>query len=685
MIRVFGYFGYFAAFVALCPFVDTISPNSNPLVVIVAIVAIDMLSSGPIQRTLDYLARYVPDIPQTVLPMANTFKTIRKRPKSALSELFTDISGNTTMLIMPERTSAPEPEQLVLRTKLSPELIKKLVMTKLGEMVEGSTFGEAIKSVNFTQELVVSRLQDMLAGSRLGEIYESLTVGTPWPPELGEYISGSYLGNLFMGTKAEQEDPNFQIGETAFLSRLRNKLIAPLSDDERQEYLDRCLRIRRIGETPIQTYAEKCFSSLVGSSLENMLLEDSIKNSKLGDLIFKEPSKRNIVVEKIKPVIESILPVTTTSREKLDSTPTIPSMDVSFDTIKVSIIAAYIFLLLFGFGLIISLYNYLYSWNKVIEKAPLPPGDIPPPAGSPPLAATGQALPRSSKASSEVSEPAEQYHLPPPLNRLPSMNNLLAYILRPFTYLRRPFAYILHPLTHIRRLLLNLQLSIRILSTRIYSWTNVHGLFVYLDKKIAYIIRPCAYCLRLLKSIDRIPLLNQMRFMDRLIAFLHSPLGYLRSAGDIIHLCALIGPLFAWIGVKLEFLRTVADVNRISPLVWAVDAIEYICDLIIRFQYSVFRVIGVISSTINYFVFSMMGWEVEFFGGANYAMEVLMVFRTIRSHLWTRPEPEPRPRPHRRGREGALSRHHFPGFAKSRHRSLPHPQCEHFSTFFIHS
>ncbi|ESZ90735.1 hypothetical protein SBOR_8895 [Sclerotinia borealis F-4128] len=302
------------------------------------------------------------------------------------------------------------------------------------------------------------------------------------------------------------------------------------------------------------------------------------------------------------------------------STTETPFLEVSFDRAKVSMFASYILVLLFAFGFYMSLHRYFHAWSQVVvEEASLPPDEIPPPAGSPPpLGATGQALPHSSSSSSDGSGPdsTDNYHFPPPLNRLSSISNLLIYTHRPLAILRHSFAYFSNLLTYISR-------PFAYVRRRLTMFIDYH-----LPPPLSRIRLPFAYIRWLLTEFEDYrfprPPLHRPPLISNLITY-------------VLHIYAIVGRLSADTSQQFaqQFLsmRNFITSYRTSPLQGIFDALEAQYALIVRTKEVLLYARDLIIPSTVLLLFTLLGWETEFFAVRGYNPYALTAIRAIRSYF----------------------------------------------------
>lgn len=188
------------------------------------------------------------------------------------------------------------------------------------------------------------------------------------------------------------------------------------------------------------------------------------------------------------------------------------------------------------------------------------------------------------------------------------------------------------------------------------------------------------------------PLLNKLPSVNVLFAYVRRPFSYIRwlltefqdyrfprpplpqiplisnILAYIIRLYAVDIQLLADIRQQFSALHNIINIYHLTALQGISDVIAAQYALPIRLKDLATYIHDWFLILITYLYWVMMGWDTEFFGSTVHGQTVLSVIRSIRS--WTGFLARPR----RRGRAGKLRRHHFPGFARGRHRSLLDPQ-----------
>lgn len=600
----------------------------------------------------------------------------------------------------------------------------------LRKMLAGSEFAEVLADLKPGALVKGLRLGESLSGSILGDLLlGSKTQRMRAIKTLAETLTDKKLAKILIG-EGTVEALRPQLADTIALNLEVTLKFAYLRDVWQEKRISQ--------EGPSTSWMEDLLGLNIGKILSELSLGEMLRGSKLDNILdtrlkalaqsiptpatpagkikteFTPPVTLQISPAYMDPILEPATPMLTRIAT-LMLKPTLPiaallsnspsavnqaldvratsTLNIPFDPVIVSGIASYILSLLFLFAFTKSLQHYLRSWSQVIGELPLPPDDIPPPAGVPSAEAIRTALPPSPRTPS--------FSLP--LIRLPSISDLLAYTHRTPAYLRRLLIYTHLTFEYIRQQLI--QFRNKYIPSILNGFVTifVNRPLVYFRKILVYTQLAFEYIRRqLIKFRDNYisSALNRhiTTAITRAIAYMRwlateyqdyrFPMPQVPGASLItktmdwaIHLYEMINRLFADMKLKILALRALVNDSNYVPLQAMFDALAFQYGVLVRVHDLIIRTRDMCIRSLFYVVYIIMGWVSRLFGDRHRRHDVtLRVVRAIRSYLWTSTVSTPR----RRGTD-RLNRHHFPGFAEGRHRSLPHPQCEYLHQSFIPS
>ncbi|KAF7865199.1 hypothetical protein EAF04_006176 [Stromatinia cepivora] len=723
---------YFSVFGMSTYFLVTTPSTWDPLVLLVLA---SLLQLGPIKRAYTYIIGYV----KTSSPMMNIYKEFRRNIRSllhtsniysSLVEWLSSIGGDTSVSIIPE----PEPGQYELPAsfRISPELGERFSKSTLGEILTGSKLGEAIRSSRLSETVAVLELREVLAGSVVGEklaalSFEQTSAGSEL---LGESLSGSVLGYIFMGSDTQKRIAISQFGralaksgyaETLVGSELVETLTESELADRITEDLDFQLglvtHLRETLRGPGQSgdIIKGLFGSHLGEVLTKFELGETLQGSKLGEILTGKvgepilPPAARVTAEHVKPPRADLHPGHIT-----------PTVD-TFLPVITKIVPVFVTSIV---GPILPIVTKLVTeFLKPI--API----VAFLTGSP--SNTTQTLNNKPEFSSDhiisATEPV-----------LPVVTKIITVFLKPIapvvallsdspTTLEQPS----DERSDSSRAIPSLEISfdpakVSLFATYILALLFAFGFYMslrhYLNAWSQVMadaplppegIPPPAGQPPLEatgKALPRSressvwsfptekwhfpPPLNRLPSVNKLPAYVRRPFSYIRwlltefedfrfprpplpriplisnILAYIIRLYAITIQLFADIRQQFSDLRNIINIYHLTPLQGISDAIAAQYALFIRLGNLAYYTHDWFIISMAYLFWAMMGWETELFSNRAHGRTILGAIRTIRSHFWTGSLAPRR----RRGRAGILRRHHFPGFARGRHRSLPDPQ-----------
>ncbi|ATZ52827.1 hypothetical protein BCIN_08g04550 [Botrytis cinerea B05.10] len=569
-----------------------------------------------------------------------------------------------------------------LNLKMGLKILNSGPMGQAEELSSIPMLGEVLSGLNLAETLEGSLLGSILTGSTSEPILPTEAL-TAWedlaPPE--PYVPGT------LAIEAEPAPPVVaKIGTVAM--KLIMTLLTPFQ-----------LAITRIAsalmKAPIIESLLPMVTTVVNTALKPLAPVIGFLGSFSSTTEQSSDQKPGYIPENGAPIAEYVLPIIAKgltvilkpfvslvamfSGSSSTGSPN-PSLEISFDPAKVSFVVTFILIPVFATGCYISMRLYFDAWNQAKIDVPLPPQGIPPPAGDPAADAQAQNLPPPPKRVRDMFTFVFHkirlafvflYHF------LGASYRLFKYVFRPFAFLcypfiwlfvgiiyvfgpfRRmgyPFVYIYGQITRLGRYIWELlvdqlpsarTLFFQTLALIIFTLHHIQPLFEY------------AYWLFIKFEDYRHPRppLPQLPFVNQ-------------TLDAIVRLYEMIIQLFADIRQRLSDLYNHLNLNNFAPIRGIIDAIIFLCRQILHIWNFFVRALRLFNVTLGYFLYVMLGWDTRQFFAPEQGPEILWALRAIRSALWRSPlAPVKVP-----ANEYKLRRHHLPGFARGRHRSLPHPQ-----------
>ncbi|CAD6443945.1 3a1c70c3-9774-410e-aefe-477ca24bdefa [Sclerotinia trifoliorum] len=706
---------YFFAFSMSTYFFVTTSSTWDPNFLLLSSL---MIQLGPIKRAYTYIIDYV----KTLSPMMNIYQESRENIRSFLSvsntyssliKWLSAIGGDTSVSILPE----PEPGQHELPAgfQISTELGERFSKSTLGEVLTGSQLGEAIKSLRLSETVASSDLRKALAGSVVGGKLAASNFGqsSAGSELLGESLSGSILGDILLGSDTQKRIAISRLGRALAKSEYAATLVgfelvdtlteselASRITEELDTQLGLVTHLRDLSEAlwgPRQR--ENTIKGLFGSHLGEVLtkfeLGEILEGSRLGEILTGKvrgptlprtrvtaerikPPRADIPPEHITPTVDTFLPMVTklvavlleplapvvafltgspsNTTQTLSNKPKISSDQIVLVTEPVlPVVTKVVTIFLKPIAPVVA---FLSSSLNTTEQ-----------------------LPSGTSTSSRLIPSLEISFDPAKVSLFATYILALLFAFGFYISLRHylnawsqtmfdaplppegipPPAGQPSPEATGKALPRSRESSVWSIPTEEWHFPPPLNRLPSVNVLFAYVRRPFSYIRWLLTEFQdhRFPLppLSQIPLISNILAY-------------IIRLYAMFIQLFADIRQQFSALHNIINLYHLTPLQAIFDALAAQYALLIRLKDLALYTHEWFIISMAYLFWVMMGWETDFSKSRVYALTILGANRSIRSHFWTGPLTRSR----RRGRGANLRRHHFPGFARGRHRSLLDPQ-----------
>ncbi|KAJ8069254.1 hypothetical protein OCU04_002918 [Sclerotinia nivalis] len=725
---------YFSAFGMSTYFLVTTPSAWDPLVLLV--LSSLMLQLGPIKRAYTYIIGYVKTMSPMMNIYKEFRRNIRSflhisNTYSSLIEWLSGIGGDTSVSIIPE----PGQYELPASFRISPELGERFSKSTLEEMLTGSKLGEAIKSSRLSEKVALSELRKALAGSVVGENlaalnFEQTSAGSEL---LGESLLGSILGDILLGSDTQKRIAISRLGRALAKSEHAATLVgvelvetlteSELADRITEELDSQLCLVTHLRDLPValwgpgqsDDFIKELFGSHLGEVLTKFELGETLEGSKLGEILTGKvgepilPPTTRVTAQHVKPPRADVPPghITPTVDTFLPMvTKIVPVFVTSIVGPILPIVTKLVTVFLEPIAPVVAFLTGLPSnTTQTLNNKPEIASDHITPVTEPVLPVVTKivtvflkpvapvvALLSSSPTTIEQppDERAGSSRVIPPLQISfdPAKVSLFAtYILAPL-FVFGFYMSLRHYLNAWSQVMVDTPLppegipppagqppleatgkalprsresSVWSVSTEKWHFPPPLNRLPSVNELFTYVRRPFSYIHWLLTEFEDYrfprPPMPQIPLISNILAY-------------IIRLYAIVIHLFADIRQQFSALRNIINIYHLTPLQGIFDAIAAQYALFIRLTNLAQYTLDWFIDSMAYLFWAMTGWETEFFTNRAYGVTILGAIRTIRSHFWTGPLGRPR----RRGRAGILRRHHFPSFARGRHRSLPDPQ-----------